>query len=65
MYNVANFDKEWMVSGVFDRKEKQDKSKTRGVENAEKPLRGIAQPGSASALGAEGRGFKSLCPDHA
>ena len=53
-----------MVSGVFDRKEKQDKSKTRGVENAEKPLRGIAQPGSASALGAEGRGFKSLCPDH-
>jgi len=41
-----------MVSGVFDRKEKQDKSKTRGVENAEKPLRGIAQPGSASALGA-------------
>ena len=53
-----------MVSGVFDRKEKQDKSKTRGVENAEKPLRGIAQPGSASALGAEGRGFESLCPDH-
>ncbi len=26
--------------------------------------RGIAQPGSASALGAEGRGFESLCPDH-
>src|ERR1700694_3951983 len=26
--------------------------------------RGIAQSGSASALGAEGRGFKSLCPDH-
>ena len=26
-------------------------------------IRGIAQPGSASALGAEGRGFKSLCPD--
>ena len=25
--------------------------------------RGIAQSGSASALGAEGRGFKSLCPD--
>jgi hypothetical protein len=25
-----------MVSGVFDRKEKQDKSKTRGVENAER-----------------------------
>ena len=26
--------------------------------------RGIAQPGSASALGAEGRRFKSCCPDH-
>ncbi len=26
-------------------------------------IRGIAQPGSASALGAEGRGFESLCPD--
>ena len=26
--------------------------------------RGIAQSGSASALGAGGRGFKSLCPDH-
>ena len=26
-------------------------------------IRGIAQFGSASALGAEGRGFKSLCPD--
>ena len=26
--------------------------------------RGIAQSGSASALGAEGRGFKSYCPDH-
>src|SRR5690606_34856450 len=25
--------------------------------------RGIAQSGSASALGAEGRGFESLCPD--
>ena len=25
--------------------------------------RGVAQPGSASALGAEGRGFKSLRPD--
>ena len=25
--------------------------------------RGMAQSGSASALGAEGRGFKSLCPD--
>ena len=25
--------------------------------------RGIAQLGSASALGAEGRGFESLCPD--
>ena len=26
-------------------------------------FRDIAQSGSASALGAEGRGFKSLCPD--
>jgi predicted CopG family antitoxin len=26
-------------------------------------VRGMAQSGSASALGAEGRGFKSLCPD--
>src|ERR1700742_691463 len=26
--------------------------------------RGIAQPGSASALGAEGRRFESCCPDH-
>jgi hypothetical protein len=26
-------------------------------------LRGIAQPGSAPALGAGGRGFESLCPD--
>ena len=25
--------------------------------------RGIAQPGSTSALGAEGREFESLCPD--
>jgi hypothetical protein len=25
--------------------------------------RGMAQSGSASALGAEGRGFESLCPD--
>jgi hypothetical protein len=28
------------------------------------PARGMAQSGSASALGAEGRGFESLCPDH-
>ena len=27
-------------------------------------FRGIAQSGSASALGAESPGFKSLCPDH-
>ena len=27
-------------------------------------IRGIAQSGSASALGAESPGFKSLCPDH-
>ena len=27
-------------------------------------FRGIAQPGSAPALGAGRRGFKSLCPDH-
>ena len=26
--------------------------------------RGMAQPGSASGLGPEGREFKSLCPDH-
>ena len=26
--------------------------------------RGVAQPGSASALGAEGREFESLRPDH-
>src|ERR1700730_15807438 len=26
--------------------------------------RGVAQPGSASGLGPEGRGFKSLRPDH-
>ena len=26
--------------------------------------RGMAQSGSASALGAEGRRFKSCCPDH-
>src|SRR5690606_8584801 len=28
------------------------------------PDRGIAQSGSASGLGPEGRGFESLCPDH-
>lgn len=27
-------------------------------------LRGVAQPGSASALGAEGREFESRRPDH-
>ena len=27
-------------------------------------LRGIAQSGSAPALGAGCRGFESLCPDH-
>ena len=27
-------------------------------------LRGVAQPGSASALGAEGREFESHRPDH-
>jgi hypothetical protein len=27
--------------------------------------RGVAQPGSASALGAEGRRFESCLPDHA
>jgi hypothetical protein len=30
-----------------------------GIQN-----RGMAQPGSASALGAEGRKFESCCPDH-
>ena len=29
------------------------------------PSRGVAQPGSASALGAEGRRFESCLPDHA
>lgn len=29
-----------------------------------KYIRGVAQSGSASASGAEGRGFKSLRPDH-
>ena len=29
-----------------------------------KESRGVAQPGSASALGAEGREFESLRPDH-
>jgi hypothetical protein len=29
-----------------------------------KQRRGVAQSGSASALGAEGRGFESLRPDH-
>ncbi len=28
------------------------------------PERGVAQPGSASALGAEGRRFESSHPDH-
>ena len=28
------------------------------------PSRGVAQPGSASALGAEGRRFESVHPDH-
>jgi hypothetical protein len=28
------------------------------------PHRGVAQPGSAPALGAGGRGFKSRRPDH-
>ena len=28
------------------------------------PFRGVAQPGSASALGADRRGFESLRPDH-
>ena len=40
MYNVANFDKEWKT-----------KSKTRESEEL-KVKRGIAQSGSASALGA-------------
>jgi hypothetical protein len=36
----------------------------RPVKAGDTGNRGIAQPGSASALGAEGRGFESLCPDH-
>jgi hypothetical protein len=31
--------------------------------NREEKRRGVAQPGSASALGAEGREFESLRPD--
>ena len=34
------------------------------LEAGDVSVRGIAQSGSASALGAEGRGFESLCPDH-
>ena len=33
-------------------------------DTIEPDRRGVAQPGSASALGAEGRGFESLRPDH-
>ena len=33
-------------------------------DTIEPECRGVAQPGSASALGAEGRGFESLRPDH-
>jgi hypothetical protein len=36
-----------------------------GLEARGRPNRGVAQPGSASALGAEGRRFKSCRPDHA
>src|ERR1700677_1935513 len=32
-------------------------------DTIEPDRRGVAQPGSASALGAEGRGFESLRPD--
>ena len=32
-------------------------------DTIDKERRGVAQPGSASALGAEGRGFESLRPD--
>src|ERR1019366_10658183 len=32
-------------------------------DTIETERRGVAQPGSASALGAEGRGFESLRPD--
>ena len=46
-----------------DKKVTRDKHETRESEEL-KVKRGIAQSGSASALGAEGRGFKSLCPDH-
>ena len=35
------------------------------ISQARRRPRGVAQPGSASALGAEGRGFESLRPDHA
>src|SRR5438105_898576 len=33
-------------------------------DTVELAYRGVAQSGSASALGAEGRGFESLRPDH-
>ena len=39
------------------------RSTTRAAVRPADPRRGMAQSGSASALGAEGRGFKSLCPD--
>src|SRR5215467_5272824 len=34
-----------------------------GNDALQSTCRGVAQPGSASALGAEGRGFESLRPD--
>lgn len=37
--------------------------KSSGVTKIGDCSRGIAQSGSASALGAESRGFKSLCPE--
>ena len=38
--------------------------KATGSSPVTRSYRGIAQSGSASALGAEGRRFKSCCPDH-
>jgi hypothetical protein len=35
-----------------------------GMVGYNQTSRGVAQSGSASALGAEGRGFESLRPDH-
>jgi hypothetical protein len=60
----------FLFSGCHSRRESASCSIT--VVGVVKPVfkcdnggsRGVAQPGSASALGAEGREFESLRPDH-